>query len=169
MAYNTDLTADGGKPITGKTVLVWLSVFFGVMFIANGFFVYFALSTFSGLDHPSSYKAGRDFGTVVEAASAQQARGWTVAGDVSRRGTAVQVVITGEDKSGAPIHGVEADAVLKHPADRGLDVFVQLQETETGRYVGSAEGVQSGEYTFALTLRDQSGPLYQSRNRITLP
>ena len=30
------------RPFTGRDLLIWLGAFFGVMFIANGFFVYFA-------------------------------------------------------------------------------------------------------------------------------
>jgi hypothetical protein len=35
------------KPIAGRHVLLALIGFFGLMLIANGFFVYFALATFS--------------------------------------------------------------------------------------------------------------------------
>jgi hypothetical protein len=38
------------KPIAGRHVLLALIGFFGLMLIANGFFVYFALATFSGGD-----------------------------------------------------------------------------------------------------------------------
>ena len=42
------------KAITGKTVLVWLLAFFGVIFTANAVFIYLALGSFPGVVVESS-------------------------------------------------------------------------------------------------------------------
>ena len=48
------------KGIAGRHVLSALIAFFGVMFIANGFLVYYAVSTFSGGERPNPYRSGSE-------------------------------------------------------------------------------------------------------------
>ena len=68
------VSATTGKPLTGRGVLIWLAGFFGVMIVANGIFLYFAITTFSGLDDASSYRAGRNYSGELAAAAAQAER-----------------------------------------------------------------------------------------------
>ena len=46
------LTSEGrlSKGVQGRHVLIGLLIFFGVMFVANGLLVYYAVGTFSGGD-----------------------------------------------------------------------------------------------------------------------
>ncbi|MEJ2432960.1 MAG: FixH family protein, partial [Pseudolabrys sp.] len=52
---------DKPREVTGRTVLFWLVGFFGLVFVVNGFMADAAISTFAGVDTPSSYKAGQMF------------------------------------------------------------------------------------------------------------
>ena len=96
------MTATAMKQLTGRHVLFALLGFFGVMLIANGFFIYFALSTYQGLDNPNAYERGVNYNQRIEAAEKQAALGWShqvVAGDVGK----LQVII--RDKTGEPVTG----------------------------------------------------------------
>ena len=46
------------KGIEGRHVLIGLVAFFGVMLVANGIFVYYALETFAGGDTSDPYRKG---------------------------------------------------------------------------------------------------------------
>jgi nitrogen fixation protein FixH len=159
---------DQGRPITGRTVLVWLACFFGVMFIANGFFVYFALSTFSGLDNPSSYKAGRYYAAEIEAAQAQAVRDWTVKADIARSGTGANIELIATDHSAAPIRGVDFQVQLGHPADRRHDVTIPLTVADLGHYRGSADVLAEGWWSVTILGTRDGETVYKSIERVRI-
>ena len=66
--------SDRGRRLTGRGVLLWLFAFFGVTFAVNGAFIYFAVSTFPGVEVASSYKAGQEFEGEIAAGRAQAER-----------------------------------------------------------------------------------------------
>jgi nitrogen fixation protein FixH len=158
-----------GRPLTGKTVLVWLGCFFGAMLIANAFFVYYALSTFSGLDNPSSYKAGRNYGAQIEAAEAQAIRDWSVNVDIVRSGDGVNIDLIAKDHSAAPVRGVTFELHLGHPADRRHDVTVPLTVADLGHFRGRVEAVSGGWWTLTVAGTRDGEPVYKSVERIRLP
>ena len=62
--------------LKGRHVLMALIAFFGIMLIANGIFVYFAVATFSGGDTSNAYRKGLNYNETLAAAERQAARGW---------------------------------------------------------------------------------------------
>jgi len=63
------------KGIEGRHVLMALIGFFGVMFLVNGIFVYFAVATFSGGDTSDPYRKGLHYNETLQAADRQAERG----------------------------------------------------------------------------------------------
>ena len=53
------------REVTGRTVLIWLLSFFGLVFAVNGVMIKVAASTFGGVEVASSYKAGLKFGKDI--------------------------------------------------------------------------------------------------------
>ena len=76
------------KAITGKTVLVWLLAFFGVIFTANAVFIYLALGSFPGVVVESSYEAGQAYNQEIAAAKAQADLNWQVSTEFTRTSSA---------------------------------------------------------------------------------
>ena len=68
-------TRTPSRQLTGRTVLVWLVAFFGVVFAVNAVMIHAAISTFGGVETASSYKAGLAFEQEVEAGAARRTRG----------------------------------------------------------------------------------------------
>src|SRR5918993_1523470 len=85
--------------LTGRMVLFYFIAFFGVIFAMNFYMVRVALSSFSGVETESAYKAGLSFKNDVAAAHAQDARHWAVEASL-QRGDATSVVITARDAQG---------------------------------------------------------------------
>ena len=71
-------------PITGRMVLLYFVAFFGIIFAMNFYMVRVAISSFSGVETESAYKAGLSFKNDVAAAHAQDARHWTVEASLQR-------------------------------------------------------------------------------------
>lgn len=100
------------KAITGKTVLVWLLAFFGVIFTANAVFIYLALGSFPGVVVESSYEAGQAYNEEIAAAKAQADLNWQVSTEFTRTsGADGKLVVTANDAQGTPLYGVVLHAL----------------------------------------------------------
>lgn len=159
----------GGRPLTGRMVLMWLLGFFFVVFAANVVFIYYAVGTFPGLEVASSYKAGQLFETEVDAARAQTDRGWTVDLTTERGDASTTVVATFLDRDDRPERDLEVAVAIAHPAMTGADTLVTLQETRPGRYEGTVPVREVGRRTLVLTAGRDGERLFMSRNLVFLP
>lgn len=122
-----------GKKLQGKHVLYILLGFFGVMFIVNGVFVFFALTSFSGLSVQDSYKRGLNYNIEIESAEYQSARGWKVDLGVDNLGSnRVHISLEVADKNGNKISGLGAVATLRRPlgADKLISQTMLMSKGE---------------------------------------
>ena len=103
--------ADG---IQGRHVLAALVAFFGMMFVANAIFVYFAVATFSGGDTSDPYRKGLHYNDTLEAAQRQEERGWHT--EVAYDGKTRRLTLSFLDKAMAPVAGLHVAATLGRPA-----------------------------------------------------
>jgi nitrogen fixation protein FixH len=158
---------DDGRPLTGRTVLICLLAFFGVVFAANAVFVRFAVSTFGGVETESSYKAGLAFGRDTEAARAQEARHWNVEANLAPEEDGTRIVVTARDAQNQAIPTLDATMELAHPANRRDDAPVTLSQTAPGRFEGHTTA-RHGQWDLVIELRRGEERMFRSKSRITL-
>ncbi|WP_321342362.1 FixH family protein [Breoghania sp.] len=157
------------KRMTGRTVLAWIIGFFLVIFAANAAFIYLALSSWTGVEVESSYKAGQEYQGEIDAASRQNARAWQVDAHLARDAAGLGTIrLEARDKSGAPLSGLTFSALLERPTHRADDRTVTLAESEAGVYVGTLENLAPGQWDMRLEGDDASGVVFRSRNRVFL-
>ncbi|MCV0423836.1 MAG: FixH family protein [Roseibium sp.] len=157
------------KAITGKTVLVWLLGFFGVIFTANAIFIYLALGSFPGVVVESSYEAGQAYNQEIAAAKAQAELHWQVTSEFLDTGdTGSTLMVSATDADGTPLFGVDVRAVLRHPANDDADVELFLHADGGGRYVADVEALPEGNWTLVLEIRQEGIRKFKSENRIYL-
>lgn len=152
---------EGGRPLTGRVVLAIFVGFFGVVFIANGFMVRAALSSFGGVETESSYKAGLDFANEEDAAARQAARHWQVAAHVADGAFEVSA----RDAAGNPIPGLALAAVLHHPTDRRLDVVITAEPAGVGVWKATPV-VPAGQWELMIDLSRNGERQFRSQNRV---
>jgi len=157
-----------GRRLTGRGVLLWLLAFFGVIFAVNGAFIYFAVSTFPGLEVESSYKAGQEFEGEVMAGKAQAERGWTVDAAVRPVGDDASIEIRFRDKAGADLHGLDVRARLIHAVDPDHDHSASLPEVASGTYRTVLPNVQAGMWSLTIEAYKGNERLFMSRNQLRL-
>lgn len=160
--------ADHGRRITGWHVLAALVLFFAVIFAMNAALIYYALSSFPGLEVASSYKAGQEFENDVEAARAQAARGWSVEETAVLTGEGARIEARFLDRDGAPVVGLLVTARLLHNATTRFDGSVVLEPEGMGRYAGVAVGTLPGKWTLVLSAEKDGERLFLSRNDLML-
>jgi nitrogen fixation protein FixH len=156
------------RELTGRTVLLWLVAFFGVVFAANGALVRAAISTFGGVETASSYKAGLQFEQDVAVAQRQDALHWQVSGELTRDGGGQAVLdVIARDASGAPLAGLTTIAHLTHPADERLDHVIPVRSVAAGVFHGLAQA-PPGQWELIVDLYRGDDRVFRSRSRVTL-
>lgn len=169
MANNHPTRGSRPRELTGRTVLLGLVAFFGVIFAANGVLVEKALSTFGGVDTDSSYKAGQLFEHEVALAKAQDERHWQVDAKVTpAAGGGTLLDIVARDAAGAALTGMEASVRFERPTDRRLDRSIAVREQAPGHFRSDVAALAAGQWDLVIELARQGAREFRSINRIVL-
>src|SRR5262245_25751182 len=114
-----DAAAPKGRPLTGRTVLITLLAFFGVVFAVNGVMMKLAIDTMPGLEVESAYRASMGYNGEIAAARRQSALGWQVVERVDRAADGHAAMrVEARDSAGAPLSGLAVTARLERPTDK---------------------------------------------------
>jgi nitrogen fixation protein FixH len=162
----TVTTGQVSRPITGRTVLLCFMGFFGIIFAMNLYMVRVAVSSFSGVETESAYKAGLSFKNDVAAAHAQDARHWAVEASL-QRGDAATILITARDGQGQPLAGLTPMVRLAHPTDKRRDVVLELVELTPGQFK-SLTPMPAGQWDLVIGLQRATDTVFRSKSRISL-
>jgi nitrogen fixation protein FixH len=156
-----------GEPrLTGRAVLLMLVAFFGIVIVVNLFMVRAAISTFGGVDTPSSYEAGLEFQAEEEAAAAQNARHWLVTARLLPDSAGAKTLTVDlRDQAGKPVTGTRLEARLAHPVNERRDVTIAMAETTPGIFRGTAE-VDPGQWILDLEVTKGGERLFRSQSRL---
>ncbi len=154
---------EGG--IDGRHVLLALIVFFGVMLVANGALVYYALNTFSGGDRPDPYRSGLRYNETIAADARQTALGWESL--LAYDDAAGRLTLRFSDESGQPVTGLALEATLGRPATDRDDRPVAFRETEAGVYAADVV-LPPGSWVISLATSGagEGDPVYRLRRRL---
>lgn len=160
-------TGKTGRRLTGRGVFLMLLGFFGFITVVNIVLIQAAVSTFGGLDTPSSYRAGLEYNENAAAAEAQRARGWQVDGALETMddGEKRVLTITVADKDGHPISDVDVTAQLMHVADNRRDVTFAMVPAGAGKYEGVGNAPM-GQWRLDIEVTRDDEVLFRSRNRL---
>ena len=154
------------RPLTGRTVLLYFVTFFGVIFAVNFYMVRVAISSFSGVETESVYKAGLSFKNDVEAAHAQDALHWKIEAAL-QHGEAPGIVITARDAKGQALTGLSPEIRLAHPTDKRRDVPLEFVELSPGRF-RNLTPMPEGQWDLVIGLKRDAETLFRSKSRIVL-
>jgi nitrogen fixation protein FixH len=147
-------------------VLFYLIAFFGTIFAVNFYMIRVAVSSFSGVETDSSYKAGLTFMNDVAAAQAQDTLHWSVEADL-QHGETKSIAIVARDAQARPLSGLVAEAVLAHPTDKRRDVAVTFVETAPGQFK-SLTPLPEGRWDLVIDLKRGDNVVFRSKSRISL-
>ncbi len=161
------ITAQGRAPrlITGRTVLIYFLGFFGIVFAMNFYMVRVAVSSFSGVETESSYKAGLSFKNDIAAAHAQDARHWSVEATLQRDNSGM--IITARDAQGQALAGLIAEVRLAHPTDKRRDVVLAFVELTPGQFKNLTP-MPEGQWDLVIGLKRETETVFRSKSRVTL-
>ena len=154
------------RPITGRTVLLYFVSFFGIIFAMNFYMVRVAISSFSGVETESAYKAGLSFKNDVAAAHAQDARHWSVEAFL-QPSEASGVTITARDAQGHALTGLTPEIRLAHPTDKRRDMALEFIELTPGQFK-SLTSIPEGQWDLVIGFKREADTVFRSKSRISL-
>jgi nitrogen fixation protein FixH len=155
--------------LTGRTVLVSLIAFFGVVIGVNVVMATLAVRTMSGTDVENPYITGIKYNAEISAAREQAERGWRMTSHVDRdAGGRAVVTVEARDRDGAPLTGLALTVRLARPTDKRADRIVAMTERTGGSYRGEAVGVIAGLWDVELEADRGAERMFRSKNRVTL-
>jgi len=149
-------------------VLIALIGFFGVIFAVNGYFIYSALKTHSGVVAIEPYRKGLAYNDRIAAEERQSRLGWNGTLDVERNGT---IALTIADRDGHAVSGQVVTATIGRPVNGKDDLGVSLVEVEPGRYAAVVGALASGAWILSAEVaeaRNATQPSYRLRRRVWL-
>lgn len=158
--------------ITGAWVLKAFGIGFGIVVAANAALLYFAITSWRGLETENAYEKGLAHNTVLADGQAQAGLGWTVAvrfdrspnlGD-ARQG---QLIISVRDAAGESVGGLNGRALVRRPIGTGDDWLVELEPAERGVYRAHLSLPAAGQWDVRLELEGGPRP-YRVRRRIVI-
>lgn len=153
-------------PLTGRHVLYVLLGMFAVVVLANGVFIYFALSSHPGVIDEDPYRKGLAYNDTLDEAASQKALGWRAALRFESAGGRAGVLeLRLEDGGGQAVTGFDVHARLRRPANREYDRTLTLSEGAPGRYRARTALPLSGNWDVSLRA-ERDGRVFRLEKRL---
>jgi nitrogen fixation protein FixH len=155
--------------LKGRHVLVAVLGFFGTVFLANGVFLYAALSTYTGVVAEEPYRKGLHYNQRIAAAERQERLGWK---DETMLTPEAGLTLVLRKADGAPVSGLFISGVLGRPSTNQHDRKLVLKEVEPGRYTAAVDELTPGAWLVNLEAvwigTGETEPVYRMRKRLWL-
>lgn len=146
--------------LTGKRVLAYMILFFGVVFAVNGYMIFQALKHHPGVVTKHNYERGLAYDETLAQAEFQKKLGWTTSFSVSKDQTEMVYVV--RDADGTVLKGKEVSVKMVRPVRDGYDFDVKLEEAADGRYHSPFKAPLRGAWDAHITVRWDDGVYYDN-------
>ena len=134
---------------------------FVVVTTVNAVMIWFALTTFAGVDREEPYVRGVGYNDVLAEERMQQRTGWAAVVAAEPDRLAVEVA----DRMAQPLTGAVVYARIKRPVNAHLDFETDLAPTQAGRYVAFLDWPAKGQWDVLVTI-EQDGRRLQTQERV---
>jgi nitrogen fixation protein FixH len=153
--------------LKGRHVLFAFLTFFGVIFAVNGYFLYSALGTHTGVVAHEPYRKGLQYNDRIAEDEKQSELGWA---HVLAASTDGRLILNLKDKAGAPVVGLRIFGTLGRPSTSDFDRMIAFTERVPGTYVADTAVLADGAWISSIEAHEAGGarPIYRGRNRLWL-
>lgn len=141
---------DGEFRFRGWHFLIIMLAMFGVVFTANGIFLYHAVNSFPGEAVPKSYLQGIEYNRQIEARERQAALGWSAAMGLVERGDEQQLVAQIRRDDGIGVSDLDISAEVRRLATNDGARLVALELTGDGEYRAALGEMGTGAWEVRL-------------------
>ncbi|MBI4969874.1 MAG: FixH family protein [Rhodospirillales bacterium] len=142
---------------------------FAVVVLVNGIMIWFATTTFTGLETERAYEKGLAYNRAIDEARAQAERGWTVETIVEPAdGRGIRLGARFADREGKPIDALAVEGRLIRPTQSGHDRSFAMSGLGDGRYEARVAPDLPGLWEFQVIAR-KGDVRHQTSRRIQIP
>jgi nitrogen fixation protein FixH len=155
--------------IRGRHVLIGLVAFFGLIFLVNGIFLYYAVTTFGGGDTSNPYRKGLHYNDTLAEDARDAERGWRA--ELAYDAKAGRLALSLRDKSGGPVAGLHLAATVGRATTDREDRAATFREIEGGNFVAELT-LAPGQWVVQLysnELSREGDPTYRLKQRVFVP
>lgn len=147
---------------------------FLVVLTVNVVLMFFATTTFNGLETRTPWEDGNTYNAQIAASEAQVALGWSV--DLASQPVPAEAVdgvaparlaLTVRDRDGNPVDGLTVAGEVRRPTQAGLDQPVRLDPYGPGTYRQTVTLPVTGQWEVRLTAT-RGQDRYHLRERIVI-
>lgn len=155
------------RELRGHHVLIMFLGFFGVIFAVNGYFLYSALGTHTGVVSVEPYRKGLHYNDRIALEEKQSELGWSHGIEAGLDG---RIVVRFNERSGNPIAGLKVVGTVGRPSTNEFDRNLAFTEMAPGRYEAVTAKLEVGAWIASLEAFPPAGnaPAYRGRNRLWL-
>jgi nitrogen fixation protein FixH len=148
---------ESAESLKYKRILFWiLGAFFGIIFIANIFLVYYANDSWTGLTTEDAYQKGVEYNKTIEEHQQSKLLGWEGSiGFMPSSATQGKLSIDLKGKQGKAISGAVVKAKLIRPTSGGNDKTLALMESSNGMYEENITFPLEGVWDIEITATQQ--------------
>jgi nitrogen fixation protein FixH len=156
------------RALTGRDVLLWLVVGFGLIIAVNMAFIVISVRTYRGEDEQKPYLQGIEYNHTLAEREKQAELGWRATIGAARLPDGrVRIAVSLVHPDGAPEMHAVLSGELRHPADESRDLPLRLRETGSGEYQGEIDGVASG--TWDVVVKSSASQPFEASRRLWVP
>ncbi|HNQ92899.1 MAG TPA: FixH family protein [Alphaproteobacteria bacterium] len=148
------------KPLTGKRVLLYMILFFGVVMAVNGYMIFVALKHHPGVVTEHNYERGIAYDETLAQAEFQKKLGWATSFSIS--GDQSEMVYVIRDTDGKVLEGKSVSVRMVRPVQAGYDFEVKLEGASDGRYHAPFKAPLRGAWDAHITVRWDGGVYYDN-------
>lgn len=143
-----------------------------VVIVVNGIMMYFATTTFTGIETENPYEKGLTYNKTLAESRAQADMGWTVnfAFDPATGGTVHggRLTLAYRDRDGKPLDAMQVEARIVRPTSAHHDRILAVSETAPGVYGVTLDQPLPGIWDVHLTAR-RGKQIHRDGHRIQVP
>ncbi|MFO1186640.1 MAG: FixH family protein [Alphaproteobacteria bacterium] len=152
--------------IAGWHVLAGFAVFFGIVFAANGLFVYYALATHPGNDVRDAYVGGLEFNRELAQKRAQEKLGWQATIEATPLGAGQVVELSFVDSNGNPIEDLTLIAELRNPVVAARDRTIAFERVGIGKFRAKIDVPRAAQRDLIVEARSKQGDVFRLSHRL---
>lgn len=146
---------------------------FLVVLAVNVTLMFFATSTFNGLETRTAWEEGNSYNAQISAEEAQKALGWTVdfasapLTPTTAEGVPARLELSVRDRDGNPVDGLTVQAQIRRPTQAGYDQTLRLEPLGPGHYRQVVDLPLAGQWDVRL-IASRGQDAYRLRERIVI-
>lgn len=162
LAQTEILPTKAPRQITGRMVLIGFILFFGVISVVNGIFMYMALHTWPGLTTEHAYKDGIKYNETLADGERQAALGWQSRVAISDG----MLLISVTSQQGAPVTRLATTVVVTRPLGSEEQIALRAIEVAPGKYQTPITLPTTGRWKVDVTAKGNDAQTYRMRHEV---